>query len=43
MTFSEACYKWNQLSLLAQKFYQDYQHITDFKQLLCLLEKTNKK
>ncbi|KES10697.1 Protein of unknown function (DUF1706), partial [Snodgrassella alvi SCGC AB-598-P14] len=42
IAFPEAGYKWNQLVLLAQKFYRDYQDITDFKQLLSLLE-TNKK
>lgn len=42
IAFPEAGYKWNQLGLLAQKFYRDYQDITDFKQLLSLLE-TNKK
>src|SRR5699024_5513944 len=39
ITFPEVGYKWNQLGLLAQKFYHDYQHITDYKRLLHLLDK----
>ncbi|KML67212.1 ClbS/DfsB family four-helix bundle protein [Pectobacterium peruviense] len=35
--FPEAGYKWNQLGLLAQKFYQDYAPITDWAELVALL------
>ncbi|AOR58501.1 ClbS/DfsB family four-helix bundle protein [Pectobacterium parmentieri] len=35
--FPETGYKWNQLGLLAQKFYQDYAHITDWAELVALL------
>ncbi len=39
ITFPEVGYKWNQLGLLAQKFYRDYEHIKDYQTLLKLLEK----
>ncbi|RYC39817.1 ClbS/DfsB family four-helix bundle protein [Pectobacterium zantedeschiae] len=35
--FPETGYKWNQLGLLAQKFYQDYGHISDWTELVALL------
>lgn len=34
-------YKWNQLGLLAQKFYQDYAHIKSFAELKDLLQENN--
>ena len=38
--FPETGYKWNQLGLLAQKFYNDYEHKT-YAELLFLLEKNH--
>lgn len=35
--FPETGYQWNQLGLLAQKFYQDSAHITDWSELVGLL------
>ncbi|MFP9228265.1 ClbS/DfsB family four-helix bundle protein [Pectobacterium cacticida] len=35
--FPETGYRWNQLGLLAQKFYQDYAHITDWTTLVAQL------
>ncbi|GKW37348.1 hypothetical protein PEC301875_13720 [Pectobacterium carotovorum subsp. carotovorum] len=35
--FPETGYQWNQLSLLAQKFYQDSAHITDWSELVARL------
>jgi len=37
--FPETGFKWNELGLLAQKFYQDY-HQYDFKKLTAKLDKT---
>ncbi|MEE3649223.1 MULTISPECIES: ClbS/DfsB family four-helix bundle protein [unclassified Brenneria] len=37
--FPETGFKWNQLGLLAQKFYRDYAHIEDWSTLLDLLVK----
>ena len=39
IVFPEVGFKWNELGKLAQKFYQDYQNITDYKVLLQRLEK----
>ncbi|GAA4999429.1 ClbS/DfsB family four-helix bundle protein [Acinetobacter puyangensis] len=36
--FPETGYQWNQLGLLAQKFYQDYADITDYEGLLQKLQ-----
>lgn len=38
--FPETGYKWNELGLLAQKFYSDYEAV-DFVDLIRLLENTN--
>ncbi|KFF62563.1 ClbS/DfsB family four-helix bundle protein [Pectobacterium brasiliense] len=35
--FPETGYQWNQLGLLAQKFYQDFAHITDWSELVARL------
>ncbi|GLY59202.1 hypothetical protein Pcaca05_00600 [Pectobacterium carotovorum subsp. carotovorum] len=35
--FPETGYQWNQLGLLAQKFYQDFAHITDWSELVVRL------
>ncbi|MEY8771998.1 ClbS/DfsB family four-helix bundle protein [Erwinia sp. ACCC 02193] len=40
--FPESGYKWNQLGLLAQKFYQDYQHL-DYGTLILNLQSANRK
>jgi hypothetical protein len=37
--FPEIGFKWNELGKLAQKFYQDYQDVTDYNSLLHLLGK----
>jgi len=41
VVFPEEGYKWNQLGLLAQKFYADYAHL-DFIHLLKKLDETSK-
>lgn len=38
IVFPEVGFKWNELGKLAQKFYRDYQDITDYKVLLQRLE-----
>lgn len=41
--FPETGYKWNQLGLLAQKFYKDYEYIDSYQELLEKLVTTNNK
>lgn len=38
IVFPSQGYKWNQLGLLAQKFYEDYDHVKSFEELKDLLQ-----